>query len=139
LTPTNSPDQPTQSNRPTNQLTTQQVKELLTNNKPVRDAEWTAKEVELILEKMPTMLTTKPMVYLVNMSAGDFQRKKNKWLPKIHAWVQVRVPAGVRGRVSMSVTAKGGRVEGERARGDRLLRRCGSAAPPFLSAYTQTH
>jgi obg-like ATPase 1 len=28
-------------------------------------------------------------VYLVNMSAKDFERKKNKWLPKIHAWVQV--------------------------------------------------
>jgi len=67
-----------------------QVKELLQANKPVRDAEWTTKEVEVILEKLPTLLTTKPIVYLVNMSMGDFQRKKNKWLAKIHSWVQVR-------------------------------------------------
>lgn len=64
----------------------QQVKELLQANKPVRDAEWTAKEVELIMEKMPNLLTSKPVIYLVNMSATDYARKKNKWLPKIHAW-----------------------------------------------------
>jgi obg-like ATPase 1 len=28
------------------------------------------------------------MVYLINMSAADFARKKNKWLAKIHGWVQ---------------------------------------------------
>lgn len=68
--------------------TFEKVKELLQANKPVRDAEWTTKEVEVILEKLPTLLTTKPIVYLVNMSMGDFQRKKNKWLAKIHSWVQ---------------------------------------------------
>ena len=35
-------------------------------------------------------LTAKPVVYLVNLSEKDYARKKNKWLPKIHAWVQVR-------------------------------------------------
>lgn len=68
--------------------TFEKVKELLQANKPVRDAEWTAKEVELIMEKMPNLLTAKPVIYLVNMSATDFTRKKNKWLPKIHGWVQ---------------------------------------------------
>ncbi|WIA22223.1 hypothetical protein OEZ85_004551 [Tetradesmus obliquus] len=68
--------------------TFEKVKELLQANKPVRDAEWTAKEVELIMEKMPNLLTSKPMIYLVNLSAADFQRKKNKWLAKIHQWVQ---------------------------------------------------
>ncbi|KAI8464841.1 MAG: P-loop containing nucleoside triphosphate hydrolase protein [Monoraphidium minutum] len=68
--------------------TFEKVKELLGANKPVRDAEWTAKEVELILEKMPQLLTAKPVVYLVNMSASDFARKKNKHLPKIHQWIQ---------------------------------------------------
>jgi obg-like ATPase 1 len=106
-----------------------QVKELLQANKPVRDAEWSAKEVECIMEKLPNLLTTKPVgglrdsrasgggsrptlapalgtppppppptppptphpqvIYLINMSATDYQRKKNKWLPKIHAWVKV--------------------------------------------------
>jgi obg-like ATPase 1 len=27
-------------------------------------------------------------VYLVNLSKADYTRKKNKWLAKIHAWVQ---------------------------------------------------
>jgi len=45
-------------------------------------------QVELIMEKMPNLLTAKPVIYLVNMSATDFTRKKNKWLPKIHGWVQ---------------------------------------------------
>ena len=30
------------------------------------------------------------MVYLVNLSERDYQRKKNKWLPKIFEWVKVR-------------------------------------------------
>lgn len=45
-------------------------------------------QVELIMEKMPNLLTSKPVIYLVNMSATDYTRKKNKWLPKIHAWIQ---------------------------------------------------
>lgn len=40
------------------------------------------------MEKMPNLLTSKPVIYLVNMSATDYTRKKNKWLPKIHAWIQ---------------------------------------------------
>lgn len=35
-------------------------------------------------------LTAKPVVYLVNLSERDYQRKKNKWLPKLFEWVQVR-------------------------------------------------
>ena len=33
-------------------------------------------------------LTAKPIVYLVNLSEGDFLRKKNKWLGKIKTWVE---------------------------------------------------
>jgi hypothetical protein len=36
------------------------------------------------------LLTAKPVVYLVNMSIKDYMRKKNKHLPKIFEWVQVR-------------------------------------------------
>lgn len=68
--------------------TFEKVKELLESNKPVRDADWTAKEVELIMEKMPQLLTSKPVIYLVNVGLSDYIRKKNKWLAKIHAWVQ---------------------------------------------------
>lgn len=64
------------------------VKELLEANKPIRDGEWTNVEVEFIKDHMGNLITTKPVVYLVNMTSEDFQRKKNKWLAKIHAWVQ---------------------------------------------------
>jgi len=37
-------------------------------------------------------LTSKPVIYLVNLSADDFKRKKNKWLPKISEWIKNNVP-----------------------------------------------
>ena len=64
------------------------VKELLEANKPIRDGDWTTTEIEFIKEHMGNLITTKPVVYLINLTADDFIRKKNKWLAKIHAWVQ---------------------------------------------------
>lgn len=32
-------------------------------------------------------ITTKPVIYLVNLSEKDYIRKKNKWLIKIKEWV----------------------------------------------------
>ncbi|KAG2494078.1 hypothetical protein HYH03_007720 [Edaphochlamys debaryana] len=60
----------------------------LEENKPVRGGDFNSKEVELIREKLDNLITTKPVVYLVNLTADDFIRKKNKWLAKIHAWIQ---------------------------------------------------
>ncbi|KAG2446746.1 hypothetical protein HYH02_008307 [Chlamydomonas schloesseri] len=68
--------------------TFEKVKAMLKENKPVRCGEFNTKEVELIREKLDNLITTKPVVYLVNLSAADFMRKKNKWLAKIHAWIQ---------------------------------------------------
>jgi obg-like ATPase 1 len=62
--------------------------EMLENNLAIRTGEWNTPEVEMIKDKLPALLTTKPMIYLVNLSKRDYTRKKNKWLPKIHAWVQ---------------------------------------------------
>ena len=44
-------------------------------------------QVEIVNQKLP-LITTKPVVYLVNISKADFIAKKNKWLSKIAAWVQ---------------------------------------------------
>lgn len=33
------------------------------------------------------LLSAKPVIYLVNLSIKDYQRKANKWLAKIKAWV----------------------------------------------------
>lgn len=63
------------------------VRELLSASKPVREGEWTGPEVETIREKLPSLITTKPVVYLVNLTSADFIRKKNKHLAGIAAWV----------------------------------------------------
>ncbi len=68
--------------------TMERVKAMLTADKPIRYGSWNSAEVELIKLKLGSLITTKPVVYLVNLSQPDFIRKKNKWLPKIHAWVQ---------------------------------------------------
>ncbi|CAO3567792.1 unnamed protein product [Mortierella alpina] len=63
------------------------------DHKDVRTGDWTNKEVEVINPLM--LLTAKPVIYLVNLSETDFIRKKNKWLAKIHAWVQNNNPGDV--------------------------------------------
>ncbi|EPZ35678.1 Beta-grasp domain-containing protein [Rozella allomycis CSF55] len=67
--------------------TMEKLQTMLEGNIPVRSGEWTTSEIELINEKM-SLITTKPVIYLANMSKADYIRKKNKWLPKIHAWIQ---------------------------------------------------
>lgn len=34
------------------------------------------------------LISAKPAVYLVNLTEKAYVKKKNKWLPKIHEWVQ---------------------------------------------------
>lgn len=46
---------------------------------------WTDREIEVINKYY--FLTSKPSVYLVNLSKADFLAKKNKWLGKIQEWV----------------------------------------------------
>ncbi|CAN6217609.1 unnamed protein product, partial [Urochloa humidicola] len=58
----------------------------LQDGKDVRLGDWKAADIEIL--NTFQLLSAKPVVYLVNMSEKDFQRKKNKFLPKIHAWVQ---------------------------------------------------
>lgn len=47
---------------------------------------WTVKDVDFLNEN--NFLSSKPVVYLVNLSPEDFAHKKNKWLAKIADWVQ---------------------------------------------------
>ena len=72
---------------PTFLSATEKLLSMLEKNISARSGEWTTSEVEIINEKM-RLITTKPVVYLVNMSKTDYLRKKNKWLPKVHAWIQ---------------------------------------------------
>ncbi|CAD5163479.1 unnamed protein product [Musa acuminata subsp. malaccensis] len=60
------------------------IKAWLNDGKDVRLGDWKAADVEILNSFQ--LLTAKPVVYLVNMNEKDYQRKKNKFLPKIHAW-----------------------------------------------------
>eukprot|EP00249_Psilotum_nudum_P003678 c17134_g1_i1 orf=241-1419(+) len=58
----------------------------LLKEKDVRSGDWKTADIEFL--NTFQLLTSKPVIYLVNMTEKDYQRKKNKWLPKIHSWVQ---------------------------------------------------
>lgn len=64
----------------------EKVLEWLESGKDIRFGDWSIKEIDWLNNMQ--FITAKPVVYLVNMSEKDYKRKKNKWLPKIHAWVQ---------------------------------------------------
>ncbi|XP_068752429.1 obg-like ATPase 1 [Montipora capricornis] len=55
------------------------------DKKHVRFVTWDAKEIEVLNKHL--LLTSKPVIYLVNLSEKDYIRKKNKWLAKIKEWV----------------------------------------------------
>ena len=56
----------------------QKVQTLLEEEKkPVRFGHWDQKEIEELNKHL--LITSKPMVYLLNLSEKDYIRKKNKW------------------------------------------------------------
>ncbi|OMH84623.1 Obg-like ATPase 1 [Zancudomyces culisetae] len=61
------------------------VLEWLESGKDVRKGDWTNKEIEFINQQ--NFITAKTVIYLANLSEKDFARKKNKYLPKIKAWI----------------------------------------------------
>ena len=58
---------------------------LLEANSPVQTGEFTMTEVDEI--KQWSLITTKPQIYVINMSKRNFIRKGSKWLPKIKEWI----------------------------------------------------
>lgn len=58
--------------------------------KDVRSGNWSAKDIETINPMM--LITAKPVIYLINLSERDYCRKKNKWLPKVKAWIDEHHP-----------------------------------------------
>ncbi|CAO3613013.1 unnamed protein product [Mucor hiemalis] len=65
--------------------TVAKVLEWVKEGKDVRHGTWTNKEIDVI--NGLHLITAKPVIYLANLSEKDFIRKKNKWLPKIKAWI----------------------------------------------------
>jgi obg-like ATPase 1 len=68
--------------------TMDKVETMLASDLPIRGGTWSTPEVEMIKEKLPQLITTKPIVYLVNLTKKDFVRKRNKWLVKILEWIK---------------------------------------------------
>lgn len=54
---------------------------------------WSNAEITYLNEYR--FFTTKPIVYLVNISTKNFQTKKNKWLLKIKEWVEKNCPGKI--------------------------------------------
>ncbi|GFR99738.1 Obg-like ATPase 1 [Elysia marginata] len=66
------------------------VQELLEADKWVRTRTWDVKEIEVLNTHL--FLTSKPVIYLVNLSEKDYIRRKNKWLMKIKEWIDANDP-----------------------------------------------
>jgi len=71
----------------------EKIKETLEAGTEIRKATWTTKEIDFL--NTMGFLTAKPVVFLVNLSEKDYKRKKNKWLLKIHEWIQKNSPGDV--------------------------------------------
>lgn len=62
------------------------VLDVLKNDKQwIRYHDWKEQEIEVLNKHL--LLTSKPVVYLLNMSEPEYIKKKNKWLGKIKQWV----------------------------------------------------
>ena len=62
------------------------VEEMLKAGVMVKDGEWSPKEIEFLNQHL--FLTSKPVVYLVNIGRDDYIKKKNKYLPKIAEYIK---------------------------------------------------
>jgi obg-like ATPase 1 len=67
--------------------TMQKIRKLvIEEKKQARHGDWSEKDIDVLNHHL--LITSKPMIYLINMSEKDYIRKKNKWLPKIMEWVK---------------------------------------------------
>ncbi|KAL2741952.1 adenylate kinase 9-like [Vespula maculifrons] len=66
---------------------------LVDDKKHIRYADWSANDIDVLNKYL--FLTSKPVIYLVNLSEKDYIRKKNKWLVKIKEWVDKNDPGAV--------------------------------------------
>eukprot|EP00088_Acartia_fossae_P006942 TRINITY_DN13211_c0_g1_i1.p1 TRINITY_DN13211_c0_g1~~TRINITY_DN13211_c0_g1_i1.p1 ORF type:complete len:400 (-),score=118.31 TRINITY_DN13211_c0_g1_i1:340-1539(-) len=70
------------------------IKKILVDEKRhIRFGDWSANDIEILNKHL--FITSKPMIYLINLSEKDFIRKKNKWLPKIKEFVDKNDPGAM--------------------------------------------
>lgn len=68
-------------------------KVLMEEKRLIRFGDWGANDIAVLNEHL--FITSKPMLYLVNLSEKDFIRKKNKWLPKIKEFIDKNDPGAM--------------------------------------------
>jgi len=68
-------------------------KVLIEEKRHIRFGDWNAADIEVLNKHL--FITSKPMIYLANLSEKDFIRKKNKWLPKIKEYVDKHDPGAM--------------------------------------------
>jgi len=66
---------------------------MVEEKKQIRMLEWNVNEVEVLNKHL--FITSKPVIYLVNLSEKDYIRKKNKWLIKIKEWIDKHDPGSI--------------------------------------------
>jgi len=68
-------------------------KVLMEEKRHLRFGNWNQADIEVLNKHL--FITSKPMLYLVNLSEKDYMRKKNKWLPKIKEYVDKNDPGAM--------------------------------------------
>lgn len=63
---------------------------MMNAGKFVKDGDWSPKEVDFLNNHL--FLTSKPVVYLVNIGDVQYVKKQNAWLPKIAEFLKTSVP-----------------------------------------------
>ena len=64
----------------------QRCKAMLEDKKPIRLGTWSAKDIDTLNTHM--FLSSKQVVYLINIGKDEYIKKKNKWLPKIMEFIK---------------------------------------------------
>lgn len=70
--------------------TVEKAKAMLEDGKFVKDGQWSPKEIDFLNNHL--FLTSKPVVYLVNIGDVQYVKKQNAWLPKIQEYIKNNVP-----------------------------------------------
>ena len=60
--------------------------EMSQNKQAIRDGTWNGKEIETLNKHL--FMSSKPVVYLVNIGRDEYIKKKNKFLPVIAEYVK---------------------------------------------------
>ena len=55
--------------------------QMLADKVPIRNGTWTGKEIEVLNKHL--FMSSKPIVYLVNIGRDEYIAQRNKFLPKI--------------------------------------------------------